>query len=223
MYLLPQNYEISERISLIKKHLDQGMSFYDIAQLFGVTEGAIKYHWERYGNSKDFSSSNKTPVPAQAKLERNQEIFWERLNEGTTFSELGRKHNLSSQRIGGIVFSEGRALKRKIRQAERSDEIVREVARRAALDHLKIVAALKKAYNIERVVLDETLKTPIENLELTTRAYHSLKNKKIQFLEELEYMSEADLLIIPNLGRKSLKEIKEIAKNFGYIIGSKKQ
>lgn len=62
----------------------------------------------------------------------------------------------------------------------------------------------------------------VDNLELTVRSANCLKNLDIQYIGDLVQYSESELLKTPNLGKKSLTEIKELldAKNlkFGMTI-----
>jgi DNA-directed RNA polymerase subunit alpha len=55
----------------------------------------------------------------------------------------------------------------------------------------------------------EVYDTPIEDLELTTRTYNSLKRADITKVGQLLQMEEKDLLAVRNLGSKSIDEIKE--------------
>ncbi len=48
IYYHPSYYPVQERISTIEHYTEQGLSLYEIGYLFGVTEAAIKYNWERY-------------------------------------------------------------------------------------------------------------------------------------------------------------------------------
>lgn len=48
IYDQPCQYHVDKRIEMIKNHLEQGLSFHEIGDLFGVGEGAIKYQWGRY-------------------------------------------------------------------------------------------------------------------------------------------------------------------------------
>lgn len=54
------------------------------------------------------------------------------------------------------------------------------------------------------------LKTPLEDLELSVRAYNCLKAAKIDTLEELVTYEESQLLKFRNFGKKSLSEIKAL-------------
>ena len=54
------------------------------------------------------------------------------------------------------------------------------------------------------------LKTPLEDLDLSVRAYNCLKAAKINSLSELVQYDTNELLKFRNFGRKSLVEIEEI-------------
>ena len=59
----------------------------------------------------------------------------------------------------------------------------------------------------------------VDELELTVRSANCLKAEQIYYIGDLIQKSEQDLLRTPNLGRKSLNEIKEVLKintNFNY-------
>ncbi|MCD6044855.1 MAG: rpoA [Gammaproteobacteria bacterium] len=58
--------------------------------------------------------------------------------------------------------------------------------------------------------LDPLLMRPIEDLELTVRSTNCLKAENIFFVGDLIQRTETDLLKMPNLGKKSLTEIKAI-------------
>jgi DNA-directed RNA polymerase subunit alpha len=61
---------------------------------------------------------------------------------------------------------------------------------------------------------------PIEDLELTVRSTNCLKGQRIFFIGDLVQRDENSLLKTPNLGRKSLNEIKEILANRGLALGT---
>lgn len=69
--------------------------------------------------------------------------------------------------------------------------------------------------------LDPKLMRPIEDLELTVRATNCLRGEHIQYIGDLVQKEEADLLKTPNLGKKSLNEIKEALANHGLALGEK--
>lgn len=59
----------------------------------------------------------------------------------------------------------------------------------------------------------------IEHIEFSMRTYFCLRNEGIRFLGEFARMSEAELLRIPNFGRKSLNELKEVLAQVGLHLG----
>ena len=62
----------------------------------------------------------------------------------------------------------------------------------------------------EEPQFDPVLLKPLDELELTVRSANCLKAEQIHYIGDLVQKSEADLLKTPNLGRKSLTEIKEV-------------
>jgi DNA-directed RNA polymerase subunit alpha len=67
--------------------------------------------------------------------------------------------------------------------------------------------------------LDPILLRPVEDLELTVRSANCLKAENVHFIGDLIQRTEADLLRTPNLGKKSLNEIKEILARHGLSLG----
>lgn len=57
--------------------------------------------------------------------------------------------------------------------------------------------------------VDPVLSRPVEELELTVRAANCLKAENINYIGDLVRATEQDLLRTPNLGKKSLSEIKD--------------
>jgi len=62
---------------------------------------------------------------------------------------------------------------------------------------------------------------PIEMLEFSVRTSHCLEIAGIETVGQLVQKTEADLLKIKNFGRKSLNEVKEVLKIFGWRLGMK--
>jgi len=55
----------------------------------------------------------------------------------------------------------------------------------------------------------------IEDLELSVRSYNCLKRAGIQTVEELTQKTEEDMMRVRNLGKKSLKEVKDKLAELG--------
>ncbi len=69
--------------------------------------------------------------------------------------------------------------------------------------------------------LDPILLRPVDDLELTVRSANCLKAEKIERIGDLIQRTENELLKTPNLGRKSLMEIKEVLAAHGLTLGSR--
>ncbi|MFZ9034794.1 MAG: DNA-directed RNA polymerase subunit alpha [Francisellaceae bacterium] len=67
--------------------------------------------------------------------------------------------------------------------------------------------------------IDPLLLRPVEDLELTVRSANCLKAQNIRYLGDLVQYPESELMRIPNLGRKSLNEIKAILAERGLSLG----
>ncbi len=59
----------------------------------------------------------------------------------------------------------------------------------------------------------------VNELELSVRTSNCVKNEGIVFLGELVQKTEAEMLRVPNFGRKSLNEIKEVLSRLGLYLG----
>lgn len=68
---------------------------------------------------------------------------------------------------------------------------------------------------------DPLLLRPVDELELTVRSANCLKAENIYYIGDLIQRSENELLKTPNLGRKSLNEIKEVLASRGLTLGMK--
>ncbi len=69
--------------------------------------------------------------------------------------------------------------------------------------------------------IDPLLLRPIDDLELTVRSANCLKAENIYYIGDLIQRTEVELLKTPNLGKKSLAEIKEVLAQRGLSLGLK--
>ena len=67
--------------------------------------------------------------------------------------------------------------------------------------------------------VDPILLRPVDDLELTVRSANCLKAENIYYIGDLIQRTENELLKTPNLGRKSLNEIKEVLASRGLTLG----
>lgn len=69
--------------------------------------------------------------------------------------------------------------------------------------------------------MDPLLLRPVDDLELTVRSANCLKAENIFYIGDLIQRSEFELLKTPNLGKKSLTEIKDVLAQHGLSLGMK--
>jgi DNA-directed RNA polymerase subunit alpha len=71
----------------------------------------------------------------------------------------------------------------------------------------------------EKPLFDPILLRPVDDLELTVRSANCLKAEAIQYIGDLVQRAEVELLKTPNLGKKSLTEIKDVLASRGLSLG----
>jgi DNA-directed RNA polymerase subunit alpha len=103
-----------------------------------------------------------------------------------------------------------------------AEEAIR-CAARIIQDQLSVFVAIKDNEESETgqpaLHLNPILLKPVEDLELTVRSANCLKAENIHLIGDLVQRSEMDLLQTPNLGKKSLTEIKEVLEQRGLSLG----
>lgn len=91
------------------------------------------------------------------------------------------------------------------------------LAAKILIDHLDIVAIINEdILNMDNVIMEGTTEQPnkgqqmmIEDLDLSVRSYNCLKRAGIQTVDELTQKTEDEMMRVRNLGKKSLKEVKD--------------
>ena len=61
----------------------------------------------------------------------------------------------------------------------------------------------------------------MDDLELTVRSANCLKAENLYYIGDLVQRTETELLKTPNLGKKSLTEIKDVLASHGLTLGTK--
>lgn len=93
------------------------------------------------------------------------------------------------------------------------------LASRILIEHLEIVANINNIANVTGLMKEKAedpkvkaLETPIEELDFSVRAYNCLKRAGVHTLQDLVNKSDAEVMKIRNLGKKSLKEVLDKVK-----------
>jgi len=71
----------------------------------------------------------------------------------------------------------------------------------------------------EEVLIDPIMLRPVDELELTVRSANCLKAEQANYIGDLVQKTEVELLRTPNLGKKSLNEIKAVLDSHGLSLG----
>lgn len=96
------------------------------------------------------------------------------------------------------------------------------------IDHLDLLTHVNESVaDMESVMKDVNGESPknmqsmaIEDLDLSVRSYNCLKRAGIQTVEELTQRSEEEMMRVRNLGKKSLKEVKDKIYELGLSFKS---
>jgi DNA-directed RNA polymerase subunit alpha len=97
------------------------------------------------------------------------------------------------------------------------------LAAKILIDHLQLLTSVKESVNqMDSVIKEATnedaakgFNMVIEDLDLSVRSYNCLKRAGIQTVEELTQKTEEEMMRVRNLGKKSLKEVKDKLENLG--------
>lgn len=99
--------------------------------------------------------------------------------------------------------------------------LVEQLAVFAQLEGSELTAFDQPAQRGAATQFDPILLRPVDELELTVRSANCLKAENIYYIGDLIQRTENELLKTPNLGRKSLNEIKEVLASRGLTLGMK--
>lgn len=102
------------------------------------------------------------------------------------------------------------------------------LASKILIDHLSLLTNVHDAVNDMESVMKEAqgevqnkgLVMMIEDLDLSVRSYNCLKRAGIQTVEELTQRTEDEMMRVRNLGKKSLKEVKDKIYDLGLSFKS---
>ena len=221
---------------VIKKHCEEEKTIRLHAEKEGpVTAGEIECDPDVEIVNKDLVIAN---LAAGGKLDMEMTVATGR----GYVSANENKKLLSDKKIGVIAIDSlyspiekvgYEVLDARVGQSENVDQLVLEVwtdssmkpeeavalARRILIEHLDITGQLDNIANISGLMIEKkedpkqkALETPIEDLDFSVRAYNCLKRAGIHTLQDLVSKSDAEVMKIRNLGKKSLKEVLDKVK-----------
>lgn len=163
--------------------------------------------------------------PAQARLnsEEAQQIGW--LHLDASFSPIRRvTYHVDKARVEKRTDLDKLILDIETNGTIEPDEAIRWAAKILS-EQLSIFVDLKGEKQAEPSVvptsIDPVLLRPVDDLELTVRSANCLKAENIYYIGDLIQKTEVELLKTPNLGKKSLTEIKDVLASKGLSLGMK--
>ncbi len=96
------------------------------------------------------------------------------------------------------------------------------IASKMMIEHLEVMVELSEKVKEEEFMIEredeqnsQILEMQIEDLDLSVRSYNCLKRAGINTVEELTQKTEEDMMKVRNLGKKSLKEVKQKLDELG--------
>lgn len=96
------------------------------------------------------------------------------------------------------------------------------IASKILMDHLELFAQIETLVPIDSIMdeveeetVDKYQEMSIEELDLSVRSYNCLKRANIVTVQELTQKTEDDMMKVRNLGKKSLKEVRDKLKALG--------
>ena len=79
----------------------------------------------------------------------------------------------------------------------------------------EVISSSEFMHELETPVVNKTIEKKIEELDLSVRSYNCLKRANIITVQELTLKTEDDMMKVRNLGKKSLKEVRDKLKALG--------
>ena len=170
------------------------------------------------------------------------------VSEGIGYSSAGQRQHNSNRTIGSLLIDASYSPIKKVsykvdsaRVEQRTDldKLIIELDTDGTIDpeacigeaatilhdQVSVFVDLKAIEETEQkevqAEIDPNLLRPVDDLELTVRSANCLKAENVYYIGDLIQRSENELLKTPNLGKKSLTEIKDILGTYGLSLGMK--
>jgi len=163
------------------------------------------------------------PISARKTAEPTEGATIGHLQVEASFSPVRRvSYNVESARVEGRTDLDKLVIDIETDGTLEPEEAIRRSATVLA-EQLSVFVDLKSQEKQEEskreTGIDPVLLRPVDELELTVRSANCLKAENIFYIGDLIQRSEMELLKTPNLGKKSLTEIKDVLATKGLSLG----
>lgn len=161
--------------------------------------------------------------PADARFDEEESRTIGRLQLDATFSPIYRvAYSVESARVENRTDLDKLVLELETNGTIDPEESIRRAAT-ILQQQLAVFVDLEGETAAEPEVkeeeIDPILLRPVDDLELTVRSANCLKAESIYYIGDLIQRTEVELLKTPNLGKKSLTEIKDVLASRGLTLG----
>ncbi len=138
---------------------------------------------------------------------------------------LKANFKVDDTRVGDVVDKNKLTLEVKTNGSIKADEAV-SMAAKILIEHFELFLNLAEGISETQSIMAEksdstkekVLDLTIDELDLSVRSYNCLKRAGINTVEDLINKSEADMMKVRNLGRKSLEEVIAKLASFGFSL-----
>lgn len=163
------------------------------------------------------------PVSARRQVEGGDDSGIGRLLLDASFSPIRRvSYRVESARLAQRTDMDRLVLELETNGAIAPDDAVRQAATILQGQLAPFVDLQEEASEVAGATggaIDPVLLRPVDELELTVRSANCLKAENLYYIGDLVQRTEVELLRAPNLGKKSLTEIKDTLATHGLSLG----